>query len=118
MLERISRAQSERARIEAERVADRVRIELARAARIEQMRREADERHRAERRQITKAAGHVDVGLVRRIRDARAAGSTTEQRRRQRLQDLADEYAAFHGDTAEVQAARRDTLHAATRNPS
>lgn len=115
LLERLHRTQAERARLEAQHVADRVRVELARSNRIEQMRREADERHRRERRQITAAAGHVDVALVRRVRDARAAGSSVEQRRREQLQNLADEYAAFHGDTAETQAARRDALDAATR---
>lgn len=109
-LDRLRRAQEEGARLHAELITRKVRIELARSKRIDTLRREADERYRQERAQINAAAGYANPALARQVREAKSQGSALEQRRRQRLQDLADTLAAHHGDTPTLQAERRDAM--------
>lgn len=109
-VERLGRTQARRREIEANAEAQLVRVELARRTRIAALRREADERHRRDLAELAAAQGPTLPAMVRKIRDAQALGSPGEQKRRERLQRLADYYAGMNHDTPETQAARRDLL--------
>lgn len=110
VLDRLARAQEERAALHAEAVAAQVRIELARSRRIADLRKKTDAEHARARAQIAAAAGPAIPALIRRIRDAEAGASPRETKRRAHLQDLAAQYARIHGDTPAIQEERRKVI--------
>lgn len=115
MLDRLARSRADRAALHAEYVDGQVRVELARSRRITDLRQKTDAEHARQRAAITAAAGPVIPALIRRVRDAEASASPRERTRRHQLQDLANRYAAIHGDTPNLQADRRDLLETTTR---